>query len=103
MPRKVTNIDVKHAYQRLFMLQTGQLTNLSELVLGDLLKVTGGMQSPIQFDAAGKVDSEATLVAIGRQDVWRHINQMINLPDRTSLSLVQDDIHVGVDHDRPTE
>ena len=99
--RKITPAHVKHAYQRLFLAPNGAVTNVSELVIGDLLKITGGVQAPTQYDAAGRVDTEATLIAIGRQDVWRHINQMLNLPDRTNLQLVQDAIHVGVEHGHP--
>jgi hypothetical protein len=87
----------------LFLAPNGMTTNLSELVIGDLLKVTGGMQSPAQFDAVNRIDTEATLIAIGRAEVWHHINQMLNLPDRTALSLVQDAIHIGVEHDRQPE
>ena len=101
--RKITPAHVKNAYQRLFMAPNGSVTNVSELVIGDLLKITGGLQSPVQYDNLGKIDNEATLVAIGRQDVWRHINQMLNLPDRTNLQLVQDAIHVGVDRGQPDD
>ncbi len=100
MPRKTTNIDVKHAYQRLFLLQGGGMTDIAQLVLGDLIKITGGAQSPVQYDTLGKIDSEATLVTIGMQNVWRHINSMLHLPERTTLGLMQDAIHVGVEHER---
>jgi hypothetical protein len=100
MPRKTTNIDVKHAYQRLFLLNEGGMTDIARLVIGDLIKVTGGVQSPVQYDSLSKVDTEATLIALGCQKVWLHINSMLHLPERTTMGLMQDAIHVGVDHDR---
>lgn len=98
--RKPTNIDVKHAYQRLFLLNDGGMTDIAQLVLGDLMKITGGAQSPIQYDTLGKIDNDATLVTIGMQNVWRHINSMLHLPERTAMTLLQDAIHVGVEHER---
>ncbi len=100
MARKITNVDVKHAYQRLFLLNEGGMTDIAQLVLGDLMKITGGLQSPVQYDDLHKVDHDATLITIGRQDVWRHINEQLHLPERTAMTLLQDAIHVGVEHER---
>lgn len=102
MPRKVTKDDVRIAYQRLFMVMD-QPSDIARLVLGDLLKVTGGLQDPTQRDDTGKVDMNATLLAIGMQNVWRHIDQMLNLPSSTSMGMLKDAILVGVDHDRHDE
>lgn len=102
MARKVTTTDVKHAYQRVFMAPQGGVHELARLVLGDLLKFTGALQSPTQYANNG-VDTQGTLIAIGRADVWRHIDQMLNLPSDASMAMLKDAIHVGVDHGRPDE
>lgn len=100
MPRKVTTVDVKLAYQRVFM-APGGVHDVARMVLGDLAKFTGALQSPTQYDANNKVDTEATLIAIGRADVWRHIDQMLNLPSDAAMAMLKDAIHVGVEHGNP--
>lgn len=103
MPRKVTTADVKHAYQRVFLAPQGGVHDLARLVLGDLAKFTGSLQSPTQYDAAGRVDTEATLIAVGRADVWRHIDQMLNLPSDASMAMLKDAIQVGVERGQPDD
>lgn len=101
MPRKVTTADVKIAYQRVFLVPQGGVNDLARLVLGDLLKFSGAVQSPTQYDTNNRVDTNATLIAIGRADVWRHIDQMLNLPSDAAMAMLKDAIHVGVEHGQP--
>lgn len=103
MARKIRTQDVKHAYQRVFLAPIGGVQELARIVLGDLLKFTGALQSPTQYDDNQCVDPNATLIAVGRADVWRRIDQMLNLPSDATMAMLKDAIQVGVRDERPTD
>jgi hypothetical protein len=86
-PRKPAANPVKRAYQAVFFAPNGDTPDAQRRVLSDIVKFCAAGRSPVVFDPSGKVDADATLVAVGRQEVWHHINQVLNIPDRDIVRL----------------
>ena len=97
--RKATPSDEVRAFQVTFLAPNGDVPDACRLVLGALLRYTGGVQSPTQYDATGKVDTEATLIAIGRADVWRFITEKLNLSDATIYTIAKDALRIPAGDD----
>lgn len=88
MTKRPTKEDVRRAYTSVFLAPNGDVPEAARIVIADLARLTGGFRSPTQFDAAGRLDDKATLVAIGRQEVWTYLTQKLNLPERQSMAIV---------------
>ena len=85
-PRPKRN-KIKQAYQATFFAPNGDTPDAQRLVLSDIVRYCAAGRSPVVFAADGSVDPNATLVAVGRQEVWHHINQILNIPDRDIVRL----------------
>jgi len=77
----------RQAYQSVFFAPNGDMPDAQRRVLGDIVRYCAAGRSPVVFAADGSVDANATLVAVGRQEVWHHINQVLNMPDRDIVRL----------------
>ncbi len=77
----------RQAWRAVFLAPNGELPDAQVTVIEDLLRITGALQSPTQFDNVGRVDADATLIAVGRQEVWKYVNQQLNLPDRETMRI----------------
>ena len=70
----------RHAYRSTFQNDSGKA------VLADLKRFCRGMEPPLVI-SNGTVDTVATGVAIGRQEVWFRIINHLNLDDSDLLKL----------------
>lgn len=73
--------ELKQAMRATFLAPNGGMANWQQLTLSALCQKCAGGQSPVVFKADGAVDADATLIAVGRQEVWHWLNQMLGIPD----------------------
>lgn len=77
----------RQAYRMLFM-DGDKLSPLGELVLSDLKKFCrGGDPVVVVSPISGMVDTHASMVAAGRQEVWQRIMAHLKLDDSDILNL----------------
>ena len=82
----------KKAYLSVFMAPNGEMPDAQRAVLADLVKFCAGGRTPRCQKSDGGVDTNATMIAIGRQEVWHHVNQMLGIPelDVVRMAIPQD-------------
>lgn len=73
--------ELKQAMRATFLAPNGGMANWQQLTLAALCQFCAGGNSP-RVDGPDKtVDVNATLIAVGRQEVWHWLNQMLGIPD----------------------
>ena len=72
---------VKRAYQSMFFAPNGDIPDAPKVVLADLAKFCAAGTSPRSIGPIG-IDTNATMMMLGRQEVWYHINKILGIPDR---------------------
>jgi hypothetical protein len=77
---------VKRAYQSMFLAPNGDIPEASKLVLADLAKFCAAGTSPRSIGPIG-IDTNATMMMLGRQEVWYHINRILGIPERDVVQL----------------
>lgn len=89
---------VKRAYQSMFFAPNGGIPDASRVVLGDLAKFCAAGTTPRSIGPIG-IDTNATMMMVGRQEVWFHINKILGIPDRDVARLAIPPAEPGEHHD----
>ena len=88
-PPKVNK--VKRAAQSIFLAPNGMMPDAQKTFLGAMAKFCAAGRSPRSIGAVG-IDTNATMMMVGRQEVWCWLNNLINIPDRDIAQMAITDI-----------
>jgi hypothetical protein len=83
---------LKQAMRATFLAPNGQMSDAQARVMAALAQQTAAGRSPVVFGKDGNVDAHATLIAVGRQEVWHWLNQMLGIPDADVVKLAARDL-----------
>lgn len=83
---------LKQAMRAVFLAPNGQMSNAQIMVMSAIAKQCAAGRSTACFDSNGRLDADATLVAVGRQDIWHWMNQLLGIPDQEVARLAAHDL-----------
>lgn len=73
--------DLKNAFRSTFLAPNGTMSDAQKKVLAAICQKCGGGLDLTQTGPDGRVDADATLIAVGSARVWTYIVQMLALSD----------------------
>lgn len=83
---------LKQAMRATFLAPNGTMSDAQLRVLAALAQHCAAGRTPACFDNNNRLDADATLIAVGRQDVWHWINQILGIPDQEVARLAAHDL-----------
>lgn len=73
--------ELKQAMRATFLAPQGGMSDWQQRTLAAMCQFCAGGNSPRVDGPDGRVDRDATLIAVGRLEVWQWLNQMLGIPD----------------------
>ena len=83
---------LKQALRATFLAPNGSMSGAQTIVVAAMAQFCAAGRSPVCFGSDGRVDERATMVAIGRQEVWHWMNQLLGIPDQEVARLAVHDM-----------